>query len=74
MDTFPYESWEEAIADAVESGGANGYFTWAQSDMSVVLALLGIALAAVWMLWLTRNETNHLNECAGRLNEKWGIN
>jgi len=70
MDTFPYESWEEAIADA---DGTTGYFTWANGTGSVVLAILGIALAVVWMIWLTRNETTHLSHRAAELNEKWGI-
>ncbi len=70
MDTFPYESWEEAIADA---DGTTGYFTWAQSDMSVVLAILGIILAVLWMVWLTRNESQHLAHCSIELDEKWGI-
>jgi len=70
VDTFPYETWEEALADA---DGTTGYFTWANGTGSVVLAILGIALAVAWMLWLTNNETRHLNDRANNLNEKWGL-
>ncbi|MGI9608020.1 MAG: hypothetical protein ACR2P0_17960 [Acidimicrobiales bacterium] len=72
MDTFPYESWEEAIAAA---DGTTGYFTWGPggNTASVILAILGIALAVGWMLWLTKNEDDHLNHTAEGLNEKWGI-
>ncbi len=70
MDTFPYESWDEAIAAA---DGTTGYFTWANGPGSVVLAILGIALATLWMIWLTRNETQHLAHCSSKLDEKWGI-
>ncbi len=70
MDTFPYESWDDAIADA---DGTTGYYTWAQSGIEVVLVIIAIALAVLWMLWLTRNEDGHLNDCASKLNDKWGI-
>ena len=69
MDSFPYETWEEALAD----GGENGYFTWANGSGSVVLTILGLALAIAWLVWITMNEDSHLKHCASNLNEKWGI-
>lgn len=69
MDSFPYDSWEEALADA---DGTTGYFTWANGAGSVVLAILGIILALAWMAWLTMNEDQHLNEIADDIEEKWG--
>lgn len=70
MDSFPYDSWEEALADA---DGTTGYFTWANGAGSVVLAILGIALTLAWMAWITSNEDHHLNKHAEELNKKWGI-
>ncbi|MFT7476156.1 MAG: hypothetical protein ACI81L_003104 [Verrucomicrobiales bacterium] len=69
MDTFPYNSWEEALADA---DGTTGYFTWANGSGSVVLAILGITLALLFIVWLTKNEDDHLAHCSSNLNEKWG--
>lgn len=72
MDTFPYDSWDEAISAA---DGVQGYFTWGpgSNTASYVLAFLGIALAVAWTVWIVTYENRHLNEAAGRLNEKWGI-
>lgn len=72
MNTFPYDSWEEAIAAA---DGTSGYFTWGPggNTASYVLAFLAIGLAVVWTIWMVSNENRHLNEAADRLNEKWGI-
>lgn len=69
MDSFPYDSWEEAIADA---DGTTGYYTWANGNGSLVLAILGIVLAITFLLWLTKDEADHLDDCASVLGEKWG--
>jgi hypothetical protein len=75
MDTFPYESWEEAVEAAAASGGAEGYFTFGPGGNTamIVLTILGIALATLWMLQLTMSEAKHLDAKAAQLNEKWGI-
>lgn len=72
MNTFPYESWQEALADA---DGSSGYFTFGPggNTASWVLALLGIALTAGWMMWVVQNERRHLNAASDRLDAKWGI-
>jgi len=71
-DSFPYDSWAEAQAAA---DGTTGYFTWGpgSNTMSYILAILGIALAVAWTLWIVRFEDKHLHEAASGLNEKWGI-
>jgi len=75
MDTFPYESWEEAIAASAASEGAEGYFTFGPGGGTgiVILTILGIALALAWTIWVTVNENQHLAEVSERLNAKWGI-
>jgi len=72
MDTFPYDSWAEAIEAA---DGTTGYFTFGPGGNTaiVIITILGILLATAWMAWLTMDEESHLNEAAERLNEKWGI-
>ena len=67
MDTFPFDSWEEAIAD----GGA--FFTWAGSQgMINLLTVLGVAAFLVSLIYIIRNEDNHLNSAAARLGEPAG--
>ena len=67
MDTFPFDSWEEALAD----GGA--FFTWAGSQgMINLLTVLGVAAFLVSMVYLIRNENSHLNEAASRLGDPGG--
>lgn len=75
MDTFPYESWEDAVNAAAASEGAEGYFTFGPGGNTamVVLTILGILLATAWMIHLTMNEARHMNDKAAQLNEKWGI-
>ncbi|MGI9622003.1 MAG: hypothetical protein ACR2PK_04130 [Acidimicrobiales bacterium] len=72
MNTFPYDSWEEALADA---DGTTGYFTWGTGGNTaiVIITILGIALALYWLIWLTVNEDRHLNDCADRVKDKWGL-
>lgn len=72
MDSFPYDSWEEALAAA---DGAAGYFTFGPGGnaASVIITLLAIGLAAWWMVQITMREAKHLDERAQQLNEKWGM-
>lgn len=72
MNTFPYDTWAEALEAA---DGANGYFTWGPggNTASFVLAFLGIALALAWSVWIVRFDNHELNKAAAELNEKWGI-
>ena len=72
MDTFPYDSWAEAIEAA---DGTTGYLTFGPGGNTaiVIISILGILLATAWMAWLTNDEESHLNEAAERLNGKWGI-
>lgn len=69
MNTFPYDTWEEAL----EAGG--GYFTWGpgSNTASYVLAILGIVLTIAWTLWIVGFEKRTLDHAASELNEKWGI-
>ena len=73
MDTFPYDSWEEAIEAA--AAGDVGYFTFGPGGNTaiIVITILGIILATWWMIQLTMSEAKHLNAKAAELNEKWGI-
>jgi len=62
MDTFPFDSWEEAIAD----GGA--FFTWAGSQgMINLLTLLGAAAFVLSLIHLIRSENSHLTSAARNL-------
>ena len=77
MDSFPYDSWEEALAAAAADGDA-GYFTFGRgvdggNTAIIIITILGILLALWWTVQLTMAENKHLNERAARLNEKWGI-
>ena len=73
MDSFPYDSWDEALAAAAEGDGA--YFTFGPGGSTeiIIITILGILLALWWTVQLTMTENKHLNERAARLNEKWGI-
>lgn len=75
MDSFPYESWDEAVEAAAASGGAEGYFTFGPGGNTaiVIITILGIALASWWMVQLTMAEAKHMKASAAELNEKWGI-
>lgn len=67
MDTFPFESWEEAIAAAQEAGA--GYFTFGPggNTATIVLTLLGfLAMAATIVAGIVQ-EDRRLTERARRL-------
>ncbi len=62
MDTFPFDSWEEALAD----GGA--FFTWAgNSGMINLLTFLGVATFVLGLVHIMRSEDRNLNHAASRL-------
>ena len=66
MNSFPFDSWEEGI----EALGP--YFTWADSEgVSVLLAILGIAVSVVAALLVTVREDKLLNHAADRLADKY---
>lgn len=69
MNTFPYESWEEAIAAA---DGTTGYFTWGTGGnfATVLITLIAIAVSVVSMVMITRRENALLTEAADRLSHK----
>ncbi len=70
MNTFPYDSWEAALADA---DGTTGYFTWGTGDnlASVILVILALLVSLIMMIQITRRENATLNEAAERLEEKY---
>lgn len=70
MNTFPYDSWEQAIEMA---DGTTGYFTWGPGGNtgSVVLAILGIAVSVIAGLIITAREDKLLNHAADRLADKY---
>lgn len=67
MDTFPFESWEEAMTAAQETGAA--YFTFGPggNTATIVLTILGF-LVMMWALiaWVVA-EDRELAEHAKRL-------
>jgi hypothetical protein len=67
MDTFPYETWEEAGRRATEEGA--GFFTFGPGDnvATIILVVIGIVvmLLAFWgWIWV---EDRKLREQAARL-------
>lgn len=69
MDTFPYESWDEAIAAAAEGDAA--YFTFGVGTGLTILTILGILLSVAIGVYLVTNEARHLNHAADRLADKY---
>lgn len=72
MDTFPFESWEEAIGAAQETGAA--YFTFGPggNTATIVLTILGFlvmmwALVA-WVVMEDRELAEHAQRLEGRAN------
>lgn len=70
MDTFPFETWEEAIEAAVETGV--GYFTFGPGGNTgtVVLVALGFVTMIVIFVYWMRFEDRRLNEHARRLSAR----
>ncbi len=69
MNTFPYDSLDEAVE------AAGGYATWVEAsgtnNISVVLALLAIAVSVIAALLVTVREDKLLNHAADRLSDKY---
>lgn len=69
MNTFPYDSFNEAVE------AAGGYSTWGASagtnGTMVVLAIIGIAISVVSAVMVTLREDALLNHAADRLAEKY---
>ncbi len=66
MNSFPFDSWEEGI----EMAGP--YFTWADSEgISILLAILGIAVSVISAILVTTREDKVLNHAADRLADKY---
>jgi len=67
MDTFPFETWDEASDAAVETGA--GYFTFGPGGNTgtYVLVTLGFVVMVVILIAWMRFEDGRLNEHARRL-------
>ena len=67
MDTFPYESWEEATTAALDSGA--GYFTFGPggNTATIVLVALGFIVMVVTIVGGIMSEDKRLNDHAARL-------
>ena len=72
MDSFPFESWEEAISAAVDSGA--GYFTFGPGGNlgTYVMVALGFIAMVVTIIAGIRLEDRRLAAHAARL--RGGIN
>ncbi len=68
MDSFPYDSWEEALEVA------GGYFTFGPGGNAahIFWTIVGIAIGVVWMIHTTWKEDKHLSEAAERIREEQG--
>lgn len=67
MNTFPYDSWEEALE------AASGYYTWGAGNntASIILAWLAIILAVATGVIITYREDRLLDHAADRLADKY---
>lgn len=82
--SFPYESWDVALAasaEAVENAGASlggqvGYFTFGEGGnaATVLITWLAILLSVTAAVTVTKREDDLLNEAADRLAEKYDSN
>ena len=71
--SFPYDSWDAALAAA---DGVAGYFTFGPGDNSntVIIAVLAIVLSVTAAVMVTKREDDLLNEAAERLADKYDSN
>jgi cbb3-type cytochrome oxidase subunit 3 len=72
MDTFPYDSWDEAGNAAREAG--EGFFTFGPGDnlATIVLVILMIAVTFLAFVFWVRTENRKLTEQAERLRASAG--
>lgn len=70
MDSFPYDSWEEAAAAAMEKG--EGYFTFGPGGNAgtIILTALGIIFTVAVLVTFIITENGRLNEHARRIREE----
>jgi len=70
MDSFPYESWEEALAAAEQSVG---YFTFGPGGnlASNIIVGLAIIMSIGFLVYLTSNEDRHMRSLAADLAKEW---
>lgn len=70
MNTFPYESWEEAARAAVEAG--EGYFTFGPGGnlATIILTILGFVTMLVALAMWIKDEDRRLNEAAAKLSKE----
>ncbi len=70
MDTFPYESWDEAIAAAQENG--EGFFTFGPggNTATVILTILGVIAMVATVLAFVMTENRNLAEHAERIRQE----
>lgn len=70
MDSFPYDSWEEAQAAAEQSVG---YFTFGPggNTATYVIVALAILLSVGFLAYLTANEDRHMRGLAADLAKDW---
>lgn len=71
MDTFPYDSWDEAIAAAQSDAASAPYFTFGVGTTLTIVTILGIAMSIAIGLYLVANEARHLDHAAERLATKY---
>ncbi len=70
MDTFPYESWDEALAAAQEAG--EGFFTFGPggNTATVILTILGAAVMVATLVLFVTTERKNLDEHVRRIKEE----
>jgi hypothetical protein len=70
MDTFPYESWEEASQAARDLG--EGYFTFGPggNTATIILTILGFAVMAVTVFGGMYLENRNLEEHVKRIKDE----
>lgn len=70
MDTFPYESWDEAMAAARDAG--EGFFTFGPGDnaATVILTILGAIVMVGTLVLFVLTERYNLDEHVRRIKDE----
>ena len=70
MDTFPYESWDEAMAAARDAG--EGFFTFGPGDnaATVILTILGAIVMVATLVLFVMTERRNLDEHVRRIKDE----